>query len=272
MSFYIQNNGGERVSYQVPAVANAARILQYLQQTPKGARLRDIATALAMNKSTGHNILKTMEDFSLVAYDQQTRLYRLGISLLTLGAAAAGGMDTLRIARTAIEGLVEEIRFTVLIGQLLASWEVVVVDKVETPMDIKVTAAVGERFPISAAAFGKCFLAWRPEEEAERVLRECGLPAYTKSATTDVKQFMAELAEVRRLGYSRSVSEYYANSNAVAAPVFNADGNIAFALCALASTADLTEESVPAYGLRLKATADAITLSIGGRSPATAQA
>ncbi|HXF83058.1 MAG TPA: FAD binding domain-containing protein [bacterium] len=74
----------------VPAVARAIRILRYLdQQGGRGATLAQIHRALSLNKSTCHNILKTLEQFGILDYVPLTRRYALGSIAFTLRGAAA---------------------------------------------------------------------------------------------------------------------------------------------------------------------------------------
>jgi carbon-monoxide dehydrogenase medium subunit len=74
----------------VPAVARAFRILRYLdQQGGRGAPLAQIHRALGLNKSTCHNILKTLEQSGVVDYVPLTRRYTLGSFAFTMGGAAA---------------------------------------------------------------------------------------------------------------------------------------------------------------------------------------
>ncbi|MBI3998468.1 MAG: FAD binding domain-containing protein [Armatimonadetes bacterium] len=67
----------------------AIRILRYLErQGTRGATLAQIYRALALNKSTCHSILKTLERFGFLESAPQSRRYGLGRAVFELGRAA----------------------------------------------------------------------------------------------------------------------------------------------------------------------------------------
>ncbi|MBI4277280.1 MAG: FAD binding domain-containing protein [Armatimonadetes bacterium] len=70
----------------VPAVARAIRILRYLaRHGDRGATLAQIHRALDLNKSTCHNILKTLQRYGFLEFMPPSRRYRLGHALVELG-------------------------------------------------------------------------------------------------------------------------------------------------------------------------------------------
>jgi len=70
----------------VPAVARAVRILRYLErQGARGATLAQIHRTLALNKSTCHNILKTLEQCGFLEYSPLSKKYELGHAIFELG-------------------------------------------------------------------------------------------------------------------------------------------------------------------------------------------
>ncbi|TAM90257.1 hypothetical protein EPN42_06160, partial [bacterium] len=59
---------------KAPAVDAAVRILDYVGQHG-GARGREMALALELNPSTGHNVAKALVQHGMLDYDAETKLY-----------------------------------------------------------------------------------------------------------------------------------------------------------------------------------------------------
>ena len=68
-----------------------------------------------------------------------------------------------------------------------------------------------------------------PEREIMRLVRR-GLDRFTDRTITDLEPLLEELARVRRRGYATGFGEYDAGLNAVAAPVYDARGQVAAAV------------------------------------------
>ena len=70
---------------------------------------------------------------------------------------------------------------------------------------VRVDAGTANKFNAShATATGKAILAWLPRQEAERILLERGMQAFTPKTVTSEEILFEELRHVRRLGFSRS--------------------------------------------------------------------
>jgi len=70
----------------VPAVVRAVRIVRYLERRgSRGATLAEIHRVLDLNKSTCHNLLKTLVALGLVEFLPRARRYQLGPALFAVG-------------------------------------------------------------------------------------------------------------------------------------------------------------------------------------------
>jgi IclR family transcriptional regulator, KDG regulon repressor len=85
---------------------------------------------------------------------------------------------------------------------------------------------VGERLPAHCTSLGKVLLAFQSPATVDRVL-EAGLRRYTPTTITDPKLLREELEMIRSsmIGYNHA--EYRLDSIAVAAPVWDHEGQLA---------------------------------------------
>jgi DNA-binding IclR family transcriptional regulator len=81
-----------------------------------------------------------------------------------------------------------------------------------------------------AGAGGKVLLAFGPEELRRKVLGKSHLKKLTPGTIKDPKRLEKDLEAVRRQGYASSYGERDAEVAALAAPIYNYEGNICAAL------------------------------------------
>lgn len=245
----------------VPAVRNTVNILRYLFQH-SNSRAHVIAAALKINRSTCHGILKTLVAGGFLVFDEVTKTYKFGPVIIAIGARAREAPNYVLVARPLLERWVAATSFTIFIALPLPDKQFLVVDRVESTRDIKVTVSIGERFPLAAAALGKAYLAWLAPHEARGLIGQAELPAFTRNSITGLEDFMAELEETRRQGWSVSRREYYGGSNAVAAPVFGSGGEVVMVMCSLAADSDMTTDRLDYFGGSIKRFADQLSTKL----------
>ncbi|MDR7450204.1 MAG: FAD binding domain-containing protein [Armatimonadota bacterium] len=81
-------------------MVRAVAILRYLERRgSRGASLAQIHRVLNLNKSTCHNLLKTLTQLELVEYLPRSRRYQLGAALFVLGRPTGRHLETLSRGR-----------------------------------------------------------------------------------------------------------------------------------------------------------------------------
>ena len=130
-------------------------------------------------------------------------------------------LDLREVARPHLQALVAKTGET---ATLSAPGEVdaITVDFVQSAASVQSVARVGRPSVAHATATGKVLLAFGSAE-----LPAGALKVYTPRTITDRARLAAELERVRRLGCAEAVGEREAHLNAIAAPVFDARGELA---------------------------------------------
>lgn len=64
---------------------------------------------------------------------------------------------------------------------------------VESNKELRITSPSGTRFPLSAGATGKVFLAYMKEERTLEYLTTKGLVKYTDNTITDLDRYLREI-------------------------------------------------------------------------------
>lgn len=126
MATGVATGGGSRT------LARGLAVLQALSEQPDGTTVAGLSARTALDRAVLYRLLGTLADQGLVVRDRQTRRYRLGVSLIELGACAARGLEVRRHALPGMRALMEQARETVCLA-VRDRWDVVVVDRVEPP-------------------------------------------------------------------------------------------------------------------------------------------
>lgn len=81
-----------------------------------------------------------------------------------------------------------------------------------------------------AVAVGKVILATSPGECAAAYIEACGLPAYTRHTVTSPQELEVQTRSIRRLGYGVDREEFATGFSCIAAPLYDAQGEVRGAL------------------------------------------
>lgn len=217
------NNAGEGVR----SVERAIAVLDLLAQG--GWRTgAEVARELGVHRSTALRLLATLERHGLVERDRRTGRHRLGPRMAQLASVVTGELDLRSVARPFCEDLAtaagETATLDVLIGDVI-----VPIEQATASTSVVSVNWLGRRTPVHGTASGKAILAFAADPIRERLL---GLPldALTPHTITGRAVLEAQLAEVRRTGVAHTEEELEVGLDAVAAPVFGAQGEVVGAL------------------------------------------
>jgi DNA-binding IclR family transcriptional regulator len=86
----------------------------------------------------------------------------------------------------------------------------------EANKPMKISSPPGSTMPLLAGALGKVFLAQSENGGRAGIIREHGLPQFTKATIIDEQAYLKEASEVCQRGYALDLGEYLSGVNAVA--------------------------------------------------------
>jgi len=188
----------------------------------------EVARDLGVHRSTALRLLGTLERHALVERDSRTAKYRLGRRLPQLARVVTGELDLRHVARPVCEGLAaatgESVTLDVLDGD-----EIVPIEQSTGSTSFVSVNWLGRRTPVHCTASGKVILAFAPEPLRQRLLAR-PLEPRTPRSIVDVAELEKQLGAARDAGYARTFEELEVGLDAVAAPVFSADGDVLAAI------------------------------------------
>jgi DNA-binding IclR family transcriptional regulator len=205
----------------VAAVARATAVLDELAAASADLGTNELARRIGVNPSTASRLLGTLEDARLVEQVPASGRYRLGLRLLELGNAALGRFDLRAVARPHLEQLVEETGETATLS-VPGERDAVTVDFVQSSSSVQSVARLGRPSVAHATAAGKVLLAF-----GDVPLPSVPLERFTQRTLTDPAKLASAVARARSQGWAEAAGERERDLNAIAAPVFGADGRLA---------------------------------------------
>ncbi|CUS81917.1 IclR family transcriptional regulator [Candidatus Kryptonium thompsonii] len=216
-----------RIAQKNSSIEKAFAILSVFSQN--GGRFElgvgEISKILKMHKSTVHRFLRSMEKVGVIERNNETGKYRLGLKLYELGNSVSLKKIMVDRARKYLEDLHWYLNETVHFATL-KNGEVVYLDKIIADRNFVIISEVGKRLPAHCTGLGKAMLAFLPESDVKRIIKEKGLKKFTKNTITNKKDLFEELKKIRECGYAIDNEEIEDGLRCIAAPIFNGDGEV----------------------------------------------
>lgn len=211
----------------VRSVDRAVGILDVLAQG--GWRTgAEVARALGVHRSTALRLLGTLERHALVERDHKSAKYRLGPRLPQLASVVTGESDLREVARPVCEALAAALGETVTLD-VLAGDEIVPIEQATGSTSVVNVNWLGRRTPVHCTASGKVILAFGPEAVRRRLLA-APLHRSTPHTITDRGELETQLEGARQAGFARTHGELEVGLDAIAAPVYEAGGEVVAAI------------------------------------------
>jgi IclR family acetate operon transcriptional repressor len=248
------------------AVDRALAVLLALGEPRPAPGLTELSVELGLHKTTVFRMLGALERTGFVMRDVDRQGYRLGPTLLRLGAQARRATGLHDAAHPTLEAIAAETGETATL-EVLVGDEMLIVDEVRGHFLVGSRPEVGTRWPAHATSTGKVLLAaaradaataTRAAQEPRARLARLGPNTITSRAV-----LARELAEVRRNGYAVCREEVEAGFVAVGAPVRNADGLVIAAISIGGPTARLTVARTMQLASLVRQAADRISQRLG---------
>jgi DNA-binding IclR family transcriptional regulator len=233
------------------SLARGLEALDYLVAQGGPVKLTDLAAALDVDKSNASHMLRT-----LVAggYADQVEGRRYQASAKVAIASAPSLEDIIEVRerlRPALTALVEETQECAHVAVLVGS-RVWYIDKIASPLPLKVDHPIGSLAPLHCTALGKAFLAF-----GGAVLPPPFEQHTPKSIVTQLA-LNAEVTSTRKRGFALDDEEYTLGIRCAAVPIYNTRGRMVAAIGVSGPTARIDDFRFAELGQTVLAQIDKI--------------
>jgi DNA-binding IclR family transcriptional regulator len=239
--------------------ARSFGVLEYVVRIGRPVLPAEIADHLDLPKPTVYRMIEQFEALGFLYRPFSSRRISVGPRLNDLA------FDILRYSvqyaprRQILQGLVDEVGETCNIGTLEGG-QIVYFDRVEaTRWPLRLNFHIGSRVPLHCTAIGKLFLAFLPDAKRTALLKRLDFVPYTAHTLTTPAALEDELVRIRHERLSVDREEYLAGVVCIAAPVFNARGEITAGIAIQAPAARMPVTDAYRHRVALIAAARSLT-------------
>ncbi|GAA4578245.1 IclR family transcriptional regulator C-terminal domain-containing protein [Planotetraspora phitsanulokensis] len=225
----------------VQSLARGLAVIRAFDATNPELTLSDVARKTDLTRAAARRFLLTLVGLGYVRTDG--RLFSLSPRVLELGYAYLSSLSLPEVALPHLERLVAEVHESASVS-VLDDGDVVYVARVPTARIMRVTIAIGTRFPAYCTSMGRVLLAWLTPAELDAALERSPLERLTPRTTTSPAALRAELDRVKAQGWAMVDQELEEGLRSIAAPIRDRGGRVVAAVNVSCHASRTTLESV----------------------------
>ncbi|WP_069817321.1 IclR family transcriptional regulator domain-containing protein [Streptomyces sp. TP-A0874] len=222
----------------VQSLARGLAIVNAFDAEHPRMTLSEVARATDMAPATARRFLLTLAQLGYVDHDHDRGVYQLRARVLDLGYRYLSRLSIRDVAEPHLQQLATEVHESSSLS-ILDGDDIVYAARVSITRIIAIAIGVGTRLPAHLTSMGRILLAGLPEEELEEYLARTPLTAWTSHSLTEPEALRADLAQVRKQGWSIVDQELEQGLRAVAVPVRSRSG-VTFAAVNISTHANRT--------------------------------
>jgi DNA-binding IclR family transcriptional regulator len=203
--------------HPVQTLNRALDIIEIIQEE-EGAGVSEIADKVDLGKSAVHNHLSTLVDRNYLT--KKDKKYFVGLGFLGLGECARKRERLYEISKDKIDDLASG---TGQAANLLVEVDGMGIYLYQSRGEnaVELNSYAGMEVHLHATSLGKAILAFRPEEEVNRIIERYGLPEITEETITSKDKLFQSLEDIRENKYAFDQEERIPGLCCVASPILN---------------------------------------------------
>lgn len=219
---------------QIKSLEKCFVILECLKSAQLNLTLEEITQKTGYKKTSCFRQLKTMLALGVVELSPATKKYRYGPRLAAIGLSALKNMNLRQSALPILQKLRDETGETINLT-ILSGTEILYVERIMSDYLVNVNINVGDTLPVYCASMGKVILAYLPDDRLKQIISSVDFAAKTPKTIISKSALLKELETIKNNGFAINDEELEMGLRAVAAPIFNYEGE-AFAATNIAWT------------------------------------
>lgn len=234
------------------------QLLEHLALESEPCGVTELAANLGIAKTTVHRHLRTLVARGFVRQHAASQRYEPDIKLLQLGERLRERFTLGRASREIMQRLRDASGQAVTLSSLISE-RVVVVDLVQGHSLIEFGIRPGTEMSLAGTAHGRIALAFGPVP-----LHARGSPS--RNTVHDPATLERQLSAIRRQGWATAANEVVFGVNALAAPIFAANGRYQGAVAIVGSVQFIPARPSAEQIAQVTGAAEAISSHLGWRA------
>jgi len=236
-------------------------VLKAIAETD-GISLNDLSLDLDIPVATLHRLLTTLELHGFASQSQIDARWSVGIEAFRVGSAFPRAAKILDLARPVLRQLALESGETANLG-VLDQQEVIFTGQHETHHAIRAFMRPGSRSPWHASGIGKVIAAFLDIQHRQALINSTKYESYTANTLSTKEDFRLELERIRERYYSLDDEERHSGMRCVAAPIFDASGNVVAGISVSGPIVRMSSEEIPRFAEQTKRAGETLSKLLG---------
>lgn len=235
--------------YTIAAVIKALKTLKQFNSERREMTLTELSNSCDISKSSMLRILASLEAEGFVKYDEETKKYKLGVTMFYLGNTAFDFSDTKKVLFPILKKTALESQLLIHLAALVDN-EVIVIDRVWSSgnMDMAVlVSSIGGPVPIHCTGVGKVLTAYCSERQRQILLDRCDFKIYTENTIGSREEYMKVLEDVRKNGKAFNDGEHEPYLRCITRPIYDMGGNVVAAMSLSGMSHVITDDKLEYY-------------------------
>lgn len=256
----MQNDKAPRMSTftKVPAIYKCFDILELLAKSKTSPGISEIARQLDLNKSTVCNTIHSLADLGVLEIRQDGK-FVFGPRFYVLGNMAGQRSELLQIVRPYLTAINEHTKLSAFLG-IRSNLNTILIDKVDSALEIKVSSEIGMQMPPLAGAGIKAMLSQLSDQEIDEILSRSELTRFTPKSIVNKAAYKNEIIEAGQAGIAFDREEYIEGLIALAIPVHTYGNNIQSAVWIVGLKRQMPENLMLRHAQYLKGIGEKINI------------
>jgi len=239
----------------------AFKIIELIEEND-GLKFNDIIELTSFKKSTVHRFLSFLVKSKYIRKDRKTSNYELGIKFLGISSKVLSNLNIRDNAEQYLYELSKATGETVHLAMLIGE-DVIYIDKKESNQAIRMISQIGKTARLYCTGVGKVIFAFQNKRFIEKELNEIDLKKYTDNTIVNREDFIQELKEIRKKGFSLDREENERGICCIAAPIRDHSGNVIASISISAVKIRMDIDGLLKYRDMILDRADLISRSLG---------
>jgi DNA-binding IclR family transcriptional regulator len=229
-------------------------ILEALEDAGGPINITRLANTCRLSRATVLRIMSVLEKYGYV--NKRQMQYRLGVAVLPLAHAYMIGDELTRVTLPVLQELANVSDETASLF-VRRGFKRIVVQRVDGRHPLRFLLPIGQGIPLPLGS-GKVLAASLPDEELDRLMDKMGEMTLANGKRLTRETLNADIACIRRQGYSFSDSERTVGTFSIAAPIVDSEGNTIAAVQVSSASERLTPKRIEWLSIEVRAAAKAI--------------
>lgn len=210
----------------INSLKKAFTILEAFTPSSPNMRLVDICRKTGLPKVTALRFCRTLLELNYLYFNESEKTYSLSPKVMSLGYTVLSSLDLRQIALPLLKQLSDRTGQNVNLG-ILDGLEIVYIERIKKRQILNIDLHVGSRLSVHNTSIGQVILAYMPTADLEKLIEKLKRDPMVKAEIGEHGEILkSRLEEIRARGYALNDGAYIKGLRAIAAPVFNHEGQV----------------------------------------------